>query len=128
MKTRHWLLALLAFSLGTSTWGQVEYIMSDLTVSDCSGILFDSGEGEEYSSNENFTFTVEMTDAIPVLVSFHPQFCLEEGFDFLTIWDGVPESSNLLATLTGTDFIPDDVLSNTGVVSFVFTSDNSLNL
>lgn len=128
MKTRHWLLALLAFSLGTSTWGQVEYIMSDLTVSDCSGILFDSGEGEEYSSNENFTFTVEMTDAIPVLVSFHPPFCLEEGFDFLTIWDGVPESSNLLATLTGTDFIPDDVLSNTGVVSFVFTSDNSLNL
>ena len=128
MKLRPSLLSILALMLGISGWGQVEYVMSDLTVSDCSGALVDSGEGQEYSSNENYTFTVQMADVIPILVTFHGSFCLEDGFDFLTIWDGVPDASNLLATYTGTDFLPEDVVSNSGIISFVFTSDNSLNL
>lgn len=128
MKISASLLAVLAISLGISARGQVEYIMSDMTVFDCSGILTDSGEGEEYSSNEDVTFVVELDDDVPILVTFASPFCLEDGFDFLTLWDGVPQSSNLLAALTGTDFVPDNILSSTGMVSFVFTSDNSLNL
>ena len=41
-------------------WSQVEYVMDNLVVSDCFGQLVDSGDGEEYSSNENLVFTVEL--------------------------------------------------------------------
>ena len=108
--------------------GQTEYVMADMTVYDCSGILTDSGEDAEYSSNEDFTFIVEMEEIIPVVVTFPESICIEEGFDFLFIWDGLPNVGTLLATITGSDFSPEDVTAMSGVVAFVFTSDNSLNL
>lgn len=129
--TRSCLSSLIcAFGLFWSavSWGQVEYVMDNLVVTDCYGELVDSGEGEEYSSNENFTFTVELEQGIPISVFFLQAVCIEEDFDFLEIWDGLAPSGTLLASITGSDFIPDPVVANSGTVTFVFTSDNSLNL
>ncbi len=109
-------------------WSQAEYVMDNLVVSDCTGQLVDSGDGEEYSSNENIVFAVELESGIPILVNFLSSVCIEEDFDFLTVWDGLAGSGNLLATITGTGFVPASLTANSGTVTFVFTSDNSLNL
>lgn len=109
-------------------WSQVEYVMENLVVSDCTGQLVDSGEGEEYSSNENLTFVVDLGEPIPILIQFLSPICIEEDFDFLTIWDGPVDTGVLMAELTGIDFVPNALTANSGMVSFVFTSDNSLNL
>jgi len=109
-------------------WSQVEYVMDNLVVSDCFGQLVDSGDGEEYSSNENLVFTVELEVDIPIVVNFLSSVCIEEDFDFLNIWDGEADSGNLLASVTGTGFVPPSVTANSGTVTLVFTSDNSLNL
>lgn len=128
MTLAKWGVFLLACFYSRMTWGQTEYAMADMTVTDCNGILTDSGEGEEYSSNEALTFIVEMEEVIPISISFSQNICIEDGFDFLTIWDGLPDAGVLLASITGIDYIPDDLLANSGTVAFVFTSDNSLNL
>ena len=100
------------------SWGQIEYVMDNLVVTDCYGELVDSGEGEEYSSNENFTFTVELEQGIPISVFFLEAVCIEEEFDFLEIWDGLAPSGTLLASITGSDFIPDAIVANSGTVTF----------
>ena len=46
------LICALGLFWGAVSWGQVEYVMDNLVVTDCYGELVDSGEGEEYSSNE----------------------------------------------------------------------------
>ena len=122
------LVCTVALFLGSQAWCQVEYVMDNLTVSDCFGVLVDSGDGEEYSSNENLSFTVELEEDVPVSIFFLAPVCIEEDFDFLQIWDGAPGSGTLLTTVTGTDFIPESVIAYSGTVTFVFTSDNSLNL
>lgn len=102
-----------------------EYLMSDTLVTDCDGFLFDSGgEGEEYGNNENFVFTVE-TGGVSIEVSFLSEVCIENGFDFLYIYDGTTTGAPLIATINGAGFIPPSVAATSGAVTFQFTSDQS---
>ena len=75
--------------LTCAAWGQTEYVMDNLLVTDCFGQLVDSGDGEEYGSNENFVFTVELEEDVPILVNFLGTVCIEDGFDFLTLGHAV---------------------------------------
>lgn len=100
---------------------EVEYNMSDTIVDDCIGTLYDSGGlGSIYDNNENFTFTIETEGVISI--SFLNEFCLDDGFDFLSIYDGPDTGSPLLATYTGTT-LPPGLTANSGAVTFFFTSD-----
>ncbi len=112
--------------IGTYLSAQIpEFIISDTLVSICDGRLFDSGgDGIIYENNENFTFTV-CTDS-PINIVFQTEFCLENGLDFLTIYDGVDILSPILSgPLTGTD-IPDNAIALSGCATFHFTSDISV--
>lgn len=102
-----------------------EFSISDTLVSICDGRLFDSGgEGIIYGNNENFTFTV-CTDS-PINIVFQNEFCVENGLDFLTIYDGPDISSPTLSgPLTGTD-IPANSIALSGCATFHFTSDISV--
>ena len=63
--------------------------MNDTVVTICKGILLDSelGPNEQlYSNNEDFTFTVNTGSTITLV--FEDEFCLEQGYDFLTFHDG----------------------------------------
>ena len=114
--------------LACAAWGQTEYVMDNLLVTDCFGELVDSGDGEEYGSNENFVFTVELEEDVPILVNFLGTVCIEDDFDFLTLWDGPADTGVLLSQITGSDFVPESVIASSGTLTIVFTSDNSLNL
>jgi gliding motility-associated-like protein len=125
---KNWLLVLaglLAIHLNGFAQEAPEYLMTDTLVTDCDGFLFDSGgDGEEYGNNENLVFTVE-TGGVSIEVSFLSEVCIENGFDFLYIYDGTSTGAPLLATINGTGFIPPGVVATSGAVTFQFTSDQS---
>lgn len=124
---RCWFLSLILIAISSSIVGQEvpEYAMADTLVTDCDGFLFDSGgEDEEYGNNENLVFTVE-TGGESIEVSFVDQICIETGFDYLYIFDGVDTDAPLLATINGVGFIPPGVVATSGAVTFQFTSDQS---
>jgi gliding motility-associated-like protein len=102
-------------------------MMSDTTVTVCDGILYDSGgPGQTYSSNENFTFSI-VTDGT-ITLNFFEEFCVENGFDFLYIYDGPDTSSPLIITLTGTNIgIPPSITSSGGAITLQFTSESNTN-
>ncbi|MEY3397715.1 MAG: hypothetical protein RL220_309 [Bacteroidota bacterium] len=89
----------------------------------CDGILYDSGGPDDtYSGNENITFTIESPGIIDI--SFFGEFCLESGFDYITIYDGPDTSSPVLGSFTGTSLPPS--LSSTGnYLTFQMTTDPS---
>ncbi len=101
------------------------YNISNSTVSTCSGNFFDSGgSGGNYANNENYVMT--FCSNVPgecVRVSFSA-FELEDGFDFLTVYNGSNTGAPVLGTYTGTT-IPGMLTSTTGCLTFEFTSDNS---
>ncbi|MDP4827543.1 MAG: hypothetical protein NWR73_07645, partial [Flavobacteriales bacterium] len=82
----------------------IAYDMSDLEVSDCDGILYDSGSVDgAYSINEDLIFVVN-TGGASISISFLNEICIEDGFDHLYIHDGPGIGSPLLADITGAGF------------------------
>ena len=104
--------------------------MSNTLVADCEGFLTDSGEDAEYGSNEFFVFTVVVPAAenAPIEITFLEEICIESGLDSLVIYDGPDVGSPVLGLYSGTGFTPTPISSTSGVVTFAFGSDNSVNL
>lgn len=77
---------------------QPTYYMSNMIVDDCKGFLLDSENGDiggTYDHNENYTFTVCIPGSGDILLEFQ-EFCTEESFDFIRIFDGPDTLSNLV--------------------------------
>jgi len=126
MKNSCFILCLLfAFGLSYQALAQLpEYNMSDLLVTDCDGYLYDSGGLDEpYENNENFTFTINTGSTITA--TFLENICIEDGFDQLDVYDGTDATAPLISSITGADFTPPSLVSNSGSMTFVFTSDQS---
>jgi hypothetical protein len=122
-------LSIIAFCiLAASVRGQEipEFNMADTTITECDGILFDSGgNGGIYTINEDLTFTINT--GAPISLSFLNEFCVETNLDFLYIYDGPDTDSPLIAELTGTNIgLPGPYVANSGSVTFYFTSDGSV--
>lgn len=99
------------------------------TVSTCSASFFDSGNlGSNYVDNENSTLTITPSVAGNLVVVTFNAFDIENGWDFLTIYDGLTTAAPLIGTYTGTTS-PGVVTANNvdGALTFVFTSDNIFN-
>ena len=120
----------LLFCAGGPLSAQESYAMSNAVVADCEGFLTDSGEDAEYSSNEFFVFTVVVPAAenVPIEITFLEEICIESGLDSLVIYDGADLNSPVLGVYSGSGFTPPPVSSTSGVVTFAFGSDNSVNL
>ncbi|MFZ6052833.1 T9SS type B sorting domain-containing protein [Halocola ammonii] len=100
-----------------------EYEMSTTTVTDCDGILYDSGGDSNYGNNEDFEFTISTGN--PLTLTFVGDFCLDNGFDFVTIHNGPNTASPIIGgPFTGTD-LPGSFTASSGTVTVHFTSDNS---
>ena len=98
-----------------------EFDMSDTTVTVCEGILYDSGGIDNiYSNNENTTFVIN-TGGI-ITITFFGQFCVENGLDFLYVYDGPNDTFPLLGVFTG-NTLPPTLIANSGAVTIVLTSD-----
>lgn len=103
---------------------QNTYYMSNQTVTECEGILFDSDAGtlpNYYAHNENLIFTICIQASDSILMTFG-QFCTEAGFDMLTIYDGPNTASPVLGTFSGTITIP-PIMATSGCITLHFVSD-----
>ena len=102
--------------------------MSFTTSPACGDTIFDSGgEDGNYSSDELITITVFPQNAGDVVTFTFTFFDIENGWDFLSVYDGPNASSPLVGTFTG-NAIPDPVTSTdtSGALTFVFDSDGSV--
>ncbi|MFK7908855.1 MAG: gliding motility-associated C-terminal domain-containing protein [Chitinophagales bacterium] len=124
----YWILILVAIFCTTDVFAQPEYNMSNNTVTDCEGILYDSGgPNGEYGSNENFTFTI-CPDPVPVCLRLNlGTVVVETLFDTFNVYDGVDDTGGtLLFHNGGTDFI-ESLEASSGCITVIFNSDASDN-
>ncbi|MCB0760710.1 MAG: gliding motility-associated C-terminal domain-containing protein [Flavobacteriales bacterium] len=120
-----WLIPfILLFSLMSRAQSDLpEFNISDTTIAVCDGILYDTGGPEDPSGNsENIVFTI--SPGAPIEITFVDQFCLENGFDFLFIYDGEDTGAPVIASLTGTNIgLPGPFVATSGSVAIQFVSD-----
>lgn len=123
MKVKLLIVFLLCYSGWLCAAGIPEYNMSNLTVSDCKGVLFDNGgPSANYSNNANFTFTICLNTNTPLTLTFE-QFCVEQGFDSLMIFDGPNAQSPQIGLALAGVTLPQPIVINNGCVTLVFRSD-----
>ncbi|MCG9910157.1 MAG: PKD domain-containing protein, partial [Flavobacteriales bacterium] len=100
------------------------------TINACSGNFFDSGgNGSDYGNNQNLVYTIcPSTPGARVQVNFSA-FNIENGWDFLTIYNGPNTSSPTLGTYSGTNspgMVQATPANPSGCLTFQFTSDGSV--
>lgn len=115
---------LLLFFSSIFILAQAEYNMQNATVTDCSGILYDSGgENEMYGPNEDFTFTI-CPDPTPVCMHIDFRVVqMESYYENLEVYDGSDTNGTLL--LFHNDGIEriTPLKAYSGCITIKFTSD-----
>jgi hypothetical protein len=114
--------------LAGSLFAQPEYYMSNMTVDDCEGYLFDSEQGDiggNYDHNENYTFTICIPGADQIIMTFY-SFCTEANFDSLRIYDGPDTLSNQIGPAYTGEEEPPTIIATSGCLTLNFISDPSV--
>ena len=105
--------------------GQDVYYMSNASISDCNGQFYDSNNGlilGNYDHNENYTFTICVPDSAEIIMEF-TSFCTEDGYDFLTIYDGADTLSTQMGPAYTGQLNPGIIQSSGECLTFHFISD-----
>ncbi|XP_066263243.1 deleted in malignant brain tumors 1 protein-like [Branchiostoma lanceolatum] len=101
--------------------------------SECGGSLTASDEGtvtspnypSDYGNNENCEWTITAPEGSTVRLTFD-SFNLENGWDFLNIYDGDSDTASLIWSLSGDmSVIPGPITSTSNMILVRFTSDGS---
>ncbi|MFI5219840.1 MAG: CUB domain-containing protein, partial [Bacteroidia bacterium] len=101
------------------------YNMGNSSVSTCAGTFYDNGGGGAYGNNQNLTMTFcSNVSGNCIRISFNT-FNIENGYDYLTIYDGANTAAPILGSFTGTGN-PGVFTGTSGCLTFVFTSDISI--
>lgn len=106
------------------------YNMQNGTITTCNALFYDSGgANNHYGNNEEYTLTFKPTgQGRKIEVSFL-SFNIENGYDFLKIYDGTSSSASLIGEFTGTTSPGTIVATNAeGALTFHFKSDFGANL
>lgn len=84
---------------------------------------FDDGSGatNNYNHNSNCKYLIQPPGQVIIRLSFN-YFAIEDGKDFLRIYDPTTSPSTLLASLTG-NTIPQDIVSAANQLLLIFFSD-----
>jgi hypothetical protein len=94
-----------------------------------SGYLSDGSGSSGYSNNANCEWTIAPPDAKRITLYFS-EFCTQPHKDFLRVFDCTDVSCSQqqqLAELSGTSVASKTIMSTTGFMKVVFTSDESVN-
>jgi len=122
MLKRFFILILLFFSCIVFANGQ-NYNISNSSVSTCTGNFYDSnGSGGNYFNNENYVMTFCSSVSGECVQLLFSAFDLEDGYDFLTVYNGPNTSSPVLGSYTGNN-IPGVLTATSGCLTIEFTSD-----
>jgi Zn-dependent metalloprotease len=92
-------------------------------LSDVSGTVTDGSGSSNYSNNTDCTWRINPNGANTVTLTF-TAFDLEDGKDFLTVYDGGDINAPVLLQATG-NALPASVTSSDGILFIRFTSDAS---
>jgi Zn-dependent metalloprotease/chitodextrinase len=97
-----------------------------LNIPSCEGNLLDPGGFNDYSDNEFSSVTIAPANAAYITLNFN-SFELEQGFDFLAIYDGPDNFSPLIGNFTG-NTLPNGgtITSSGGSLTLEFSSDGSV--
>jgi subtilisin-like proprotein convertase family protein len=118
-------LLLSVIFLSSNLYSQ-NYNMTNGNISTCSGTFYDNNGTGNYNNNQNLTYTIcPSTPGSKIRVNF-TTFSLDNGWDFLYIYDGNSTAAPSLGVYTGTNGpgITQATNSNTsGCLTFRFTSD-----
>ncbi len=121
------LLFILFLTLSLSSNSQIVYTNPGGTINTCSGNFFDTGADAgtfNYASNENIVTTFCSSESNQIAIEFLG-VDIENGFDYLYIYDGPSTASTLLWTITGT-FNPGVIVSSGTCLTFEFISDGTV--
>lgn len=89
----------------------------------CSGILLDSGgENEDYTENENHTFTICPNEPSSCILFDIEFYNLELDFDYIRFYEGGSTSGELLTELTGGG-VDYQIQANSNCLTIQFISD-----
>ncbi len=120
------LLLICFFLVSNTLFSQVEYNMQDALVTDCEGILYDSGGPDgDYGMNEEFTFTI-CPEPAPVCIQLDlGTVVMENNFERLIIFDGFDINSPILLNHdNGLQTLP-IVDAHSGCITIYFQSDQT---
>ncbi|MCX6352789.1 MAG: M4 family metallopeptidase [Bacteroidetes bacterium] len=92
----------------------------------CSGYIYDDGTDNNYSDNVSSTVTIAPTNATTVKLTF-TSFNMEDGYDFLYIYDGKDVLAPLIGAYTGNK-LPNGgtIIAKSGMVTLRQYSDQYL--
>ncbi len=108
-----------------------ENVMQNGSWTICDGVFFDTGgRDDDYSSNEDLTFTIYPATSGAMLIADFVEFSVEFenscSYDWLKIYDGTSTSAPLVGTYCGSDGPGKVTASNDeGALTFEFQSDGS---
>ncbi len=111
----------------TELWAEIQDHFTSCYEQSCTGTFHDIGGGplKNYYDDENYTFTIAPDNAVSLDVNF-TSFDVEQGFDYLYVYDGYDDNATQIA---GSPFsgvnIPGSFTTTSGAVTFKFTSDGS---
>ena len=83
------------------------------TQTNCFGTLFDNGGTGNYQDNTDFSITIQPAGALSVTLTF-ASFNFEQGYDYLYVYDGPSNSSNLIGQYDGTNLPNGGTITSTG--------------
>jgi gliding motility-associated-like protein len=110
---------------------QTTYKMSNLTVYDCKGKLTDS-EGNKvnagwYASSEDIIFTICVSGASRINISFTGAFNIEANADFLKVYNGKDTNATLIKKFDNNNKPSGSFAGSDSCITFYFHSDKYVN-
>ncbi|SDB67167.1 gliding motility-associated C-terminal domain-containing protein [Flavobacteriaceae bacterium MAR_2010_188] len=107
-------------------------IMSDGRSSQCGGKFYDAGgPNNDYGNNVQLTYTICPDNPGQSLRVQFTQFNVEDGNDYLYVYDGPDASGNAVGGLTGNN-LPSNITASpnnsSGCITFVFSADSTIEL
>lgn len=95
---------------------------------DCTGAIYDSGGiNGDYNEGSSSSITIAPQGATSVSITFY-EFNFETNDDFLYIYDGEADPTNLIGSYTGNELEGQTITSSTGVITILENTDHYVNL
>lgn len=111
------------FELSISCKAQEGTCTGDQILTDCEGSFVDGSEDNPYSNDLACSWTISPYAAATITLNF-TNFSTEEGFDYVSVYDGTGSTDSLIAKFSG-NAIPEEIVARTGHMYVLFESDGS---
>ena len=111
------------FELSISCKAQEGTCTGDQILTECEGSFVDGSENNPYSNDLACSWTISPYAAATITLNF-TNFSTEEGFDYVSVYDGTGSTDSLIAKFSG-NAIPEEVVARTGHMYILFESDGS---